>query len=71
MLIDEAVRSWLDPALESDMRILPFDEPLLKQLERLGFRRGNFEGALHQIERRCAHSRLQRLPRVHARRRAG
>jgi TRAP-type uncharacterized transport system substrate-binding protein len=39
MLIDEAVRSWLDPALESDMRILPFDEPLLEQLEGLGFRR--------------------------------
>ncbi len=39
MIIDEAVRSWLDFALESDMRILPFDEPLLEQLEGLGFRR--------------------------------
>jgi TRAP-type uncharacterized transport system substrate-binding protein len=39
MIIDEAVRSWLDPAIESDMWILPFDEPLLKQLEELGFRR--------------------------------
>ena len=39
MLIDEAVRSWVDRALESDMRILPFDEPLLEQLEGLGFRR--------------------------------
>jgi hypothetical protein len=39
MIIDEAVRSWLDPALESDMRILPFDEPLLEHLEELGFRR--------------------------------
>jgi hypothetical protein len=39
MIIDEAVRSWLDPALESEMRILPFDEPLLERLDELGFRR--------------------------------
>jgi NMT1-like family len=39
MIIDEAVRSWLDTALESEMRILPFDEPLLERLEELGFRR--------------------------------
>jgi hypothetical protein len=39
MIIDEAVRSWVDAAAESDMRILPFDEPLLEQLEGLGFRR--------------------------------
>ena len=39
MLIDEAVRSWVNAAVESDMRILPFDEPLLEHLEELGFRR--------------------------------
>jgi TRAP-type uncharacterized transport system substrate-binding protein len=39
MIIDEAVRSWVNPAVESDMRILPFDEPLLERLEELGFRR--------------------------------
>src|SRR5262249_39027703 len=39
MIIDEAVRSWVNAAVESDMRILPLDEPLLEQLEELGFRR--------------------------------
>ena len=39
MIIDEAVRSWVDIALESEMRILPLDEPLLEHLEALGFRR--------------------------------
>jgi TRAP-type uncharacterized transport system substrate-binding protein len=38
MIIDEAVRSWVDAAAESDMRILPFDEPPLEHLEGLGFR---------------------------------
>ena len=72
MIIDEAVRSWVNPAIESDMRILPFDEPLLEQLEELGFPPGgDFEGALRQIERRRAHSRFQRLSCVHARERAG
>jgi TRAP-type uncharacterized transport system substrate-binding protein len=39
MIIDEAVRSWVDTAVESEMRILPLDEPLLEHLEELGFRR--------------------------------
>jgi TRAP-type uncharacterized transport system substrate-binding protein len=39
MIIDEAVRSWVNAAVESDMRILPLDEPLLERLEELGFRR--------------------------------
>jgi TRAP-type uncharacterized transport system substrate-binding protein len=39
MMIDEAVRSWIDAATESDMGVLPLDEPLLEHLERLGFRR--------------------------------
>ena len=39
MIIDEAVGSWVDTALESKMVILPFDEPLLERLEGLGFRR--------------------------------
>ena len=39
MIIDEAVRSWIDAATESDMGVLPLDEPLLEHLEGLGFRR--------------------------------
>ena len=39
MIIDEAVRSWIDAATESDMGVLPLDEPLLERLEGLGFRR--------------------------------
>ena len=39
MIIDEAVRSWIDAATESDMGVLPLDEPLLERLEELGFQR--------------------------------
>jgi TRAP-type uncharacterized transport system substrate-binding protein len=39
MIIDEAVHSWLNVALESEMRVLPLDEAMLTQLEALGFRR--------------------------------
>ena len=39
MIIDEAVRSWMDAAAEAQMRVLPLDEPLLERLEELGFRR--------------------------------
>ena len=39
MIIDEAVHSWLNVALESEMRVLPLDESMLTQLETLGFRR--------------------------------
>jgi TRAP-type uncharacterized transport system substrate-binding protein len=39
MIIDEAVRNWLNVALESAMRVLPMDEPMLARLENLGFRR--------------------------------
>jgi TRAP-type uncharacterized transport system substrate-binding protein len=50
MIIDEAVRSWLNPAIESDMRILPFDEPLLRQLEELGFRRAVISKARYKLK---------------------
>jgi TRAP-type uncharacterized transport system substrate-binding protein len=50
MIIDEAVRSWLDAAIESDMRILPFDEPLLEQLEQLGFRRAVISKARYKLK---------------------
>jgi NMT1-like family len=50
MIIDEAVRSWLDPAIESEMRILPFDEPLLRQLEELGFRRAVISKARYKVK---------------------
>jgi TRAP-type uncharacterized transport system substrate-binding protein len=39
MIIDEAVHNWLNVALESEMRVLPMDEPMLSQLEAMGFRR--------------------------------
>jgi TRAP-type uncharacterized transport system substrate-binding protein len=40
MIIDEAVRGWVNAALDAGMRLLPLDEPMLGQLEALGFRRG-------------------------------
>jgi TRAP-type uncharacterized transport system substrate-binding protein len=39
-VFDEAVRSWMNLAVESGMRVLPLDEPVLQRLEELGFRRG-------------------------------
>ena len=39
-VFDEAVRSWMNIAVESGMRVLPLDEPALQRLEELGFRRG-------------------------------
>lgn len=39
MIVDEAVRNWLNVALESKMRVLPMDEPMLAHLEELGFQR--------------------------------
>jgi NMT1-like family len=50
MIIDEAVRSWVNAAAESDMRILPFDEPLLEQLEELGFRRAMISKARYKLK---------------------
>jgi NMT1-like family len=50
MIIDEAVRSWVDPAIESKMRILPFDESLLEQLEELGFRRAVISKARYKLK---------------------
>src|SRR5512145_295923 len=40
MIIDEAVRGWVNAALDAGMCVLPLDEPMLAQLEALGFRRG-------------------------------
>ncbi len=39
MIIDEAVRGWVNPALDAGMRILPLDETMLTKLEALGLRR--------------------------------
>lgn len=47
MIIDEAVRNWLNVALESEMRVLPMDEALLVELETLGFRRAVLPKALY------------------------
>ena len=39
MIIDEAVRGWVNAAAEAGMRILPLDESMLIKLEALGLRR--------------------------------
>ena len=39
MIIDEAVRGWVNPAAEAGMRVLPLDEAILTKLEGLGLRR--------------------------------
>lgn len=51
MVIDEAVRSWINFAAGHGMRVLPFDEPMLEKLEALGLRRA-----------RIAKSRYPNLP---------
>lgn len=39
MVIDEAVRGWVNSAAGSGMRVLPLDEAMLTRLEAMGFRR--------------------------------
>ena len=39
MMIDEAVRSWVNPAAEAGMHLLPLDETMLTKLEGIGLRR--------------------------------
>jgi hypothetical protein len=39
MVIDEAVRGWINSAAGNGMRALPLDEPMLLKLEALGLRR--------------------------------
>jgi hypothetical protein len=39
MIVDEAVRSWINKAAGSGFRALPLDEKLLSDLEGIGFRR--------------------------------
>jgi len=39
MVIDEAVRGWVNAAAAEGMRVLPLDEVILTKLEALGFRR--------------------------------
>jgi NMT1-like family len=39
MIIDEAVRGWVNSAAEAGMRVLPLDEAMLTGLEGLGLRR--------------------------------
>jgi hypothetical protein len=39
MVVDEAVRGWVNAAAGAGMRVLPLDEPMLAQLETLGLRR--------------------------------
>ena len=50
MIIDEAVRSWVDTALELKMRILSLDEPLLEHLEEFGFRRAVISKAHYKLK---------------------
>ncbi len=46
-IFDEAIVTWVNPALESGMRFLSLEEPLLKHLEALGFRRAKITKARH------------------------
>ena len=39
LVIDEAVRGWVNSAVGNGMRVLPLDEPMLVKLEAIGFRR--------------------------------
>jgi hypothetical protein len=39
MIVDEAVRGWIDTAAGAGMRVLPFDEAILGKLESIGLRR--------------------------------
>jgi hypothetical protein len=39
MIVDEAVRGWINAAAEAGMRVLPTEEPMLAKLEEIGFRR--------------------------------
>jgi len=39
MIIDEAVRGWVNAAAGAGMRVLPLEEPILTKLESLGLRR--------------------------------
>jgi len=39
MVVDEAVRGWINSAAASGLRALPLDEPMLAQLEAIGLRR--------------------------------
>jgi len=39
MIIDEAVRGWVNQALDAGMRVLPLDDAMLMHLEALGLRR--------------------------------
>lgn len=39
MIVDEAVRGWINAAAGAGMRVLPMEEPMLATLENIGFRR--------------------------------
>lgn len=39
MIIDEAVRGWVNQAIDAGMRVLPLDDAMLMHLEALGLRR--------------------------------
>ena len=39
-LFDEAVRNWVDAAVDAGMTILSFTEPTMRKLEAMGYRRG-------------------------------
>ena len=68
MIIDEAVRSWVNNAAGSGIRILPLDEAMLTRLEGLGFRRAVISQAeLSQTTGRRAVAGFQRVHRLYAR----
>ncbi len=40
-IFDEGMKSWLDPAMAAGLRPIAFEEPVLQQLEALGWRRAD------------------------------
>ena len=39
-IFDEAANNWTNAAVDAGMRVLPIEEPILQQMESIGFRRG-------------------------------
>ena len=68
MIVDEAVRGWINAAEDAGMRALPLDESTLSKLESTRTApRGDSQSALSENGGRCADARFQRLCGLHPR----
>ncbi len=66
MIVDEAVRGWIDTAAEAGMRALPLDEAMLTKLEKHWTApRGNSQSALSKDASGRADPRFQRIRGLH------